>query len=65
MHFKSCVESNETRRKCVQCREGGSVDHCHYSLAQITTEMRENCKKAKSRIIASQQEAYSQKESDK
>lgn len=62
MHIKSGVESNENRRNCEQCKEGGTEVHCHCRVAKITEEMRDKCRKARSIYVATQKQAVAEKE---
>lgn len=65
MHIMSGVESNENRKNCEQCKEGGAEDHCHCRVAKITEEMRDKCRKARSRMGETQKQAVAEKETTK
>ena len=46
LHIRSGVESKENKNLCKKCTEPVPVEHCHCSVAEVTEEMREECRKA-------------------
>ena len=62
LHIRSGVESNKIRDNCEQCSLDTDKGHCHCSLVDLTGEIRESCKKAASKYLASLDDARKEKQ---
>ena len=57
LHIRSGVESKENKERCKTCTVPDPVEHCHCSVAEITEEMREECRKAYIKCTIAQKSA--------